>query len=113
MSIHEGKSRIVLRMSDYRQLKVWQKAQSVAVKSHQTAQGFRGNENASFRSQIVRAAARADRGSDRSEKDVARSTDLPHVPGQAEKMKMRDVFHLASLIFSLPTRVSPFRFLRS
>ena len=47
---------MVLHMSDYRQLKVWQKAQSVAVKSHQSAQKFRGNENASFRSQIVRAA---------------------------------------------------------
>ena len=43
-------------MSDYKQLKVWQKAQAVALDCHRASQKIRGNDHASIRSQLVRAA---------------------------------------------------------
>ena len=43
-------------MGDYKQLKVWQKAQAVALESHRATQKIRGSEYASLRSQITRAA---------------------------------------------------------
>ena len=43
-------------MSDYRKLRVWRKAHALALNAHRMASGIRGRQNASFRSQIVRAA---------------------------------------------------------
>ena len=43
-------------MGDYKQLKVWQKAQAVALESHRATQKIRGSEYASLRAQITRAA---------------------------------------------------------
>lgn len=43
-------------MSDYKNLKVWQKAQAVALESHRATQKIRGRDNAALRSQITRAA---------------------------------------------------------
>jgi four helix bundle protein len=43
-------------MSDYKRLKVWQKAQNVALESHRATRNIRGADNASLRSQITRAA---------------------------------------------------------
>ena len=43
-------------MGDYKELKVWQKAQAVALECHRATQKMRGADNASMRSQIVRAA---------------------------------------------------------
>lgn len=43
-------------MGDYKELKVWQKAQAVALECHRAMQKIRGPDNASMRSQIVRAA---------------------------------------------------------
>ena len=43
-------------MSDYKKLKVWQKAQAVALESHRATQKFRGRDTAAFRSQNSRAA---------------------------------------------------------
>lgn len=44
------------RMSDYRKLKVWQKAHSLALSAHRTATRLRGHEHASIRNQITRSA---------------------------------------------------------
>lgn len=46
----------LLSMSDYKQLKVWQKAHTVALDSHKATQKIRGSEFASMRSQITRSA---------------------------------------------------------
>lgn len=43
-------------MSDYRKLKVWQKAHALALNAHRAAARIRGYQYASFRSQIIRAA---------------------------------------------------------
>ena len=43
-------------MGDYKLLKVWQKAQAVALESHRATQKIRGGEHAALRSQITRAA---------------------------------------------------------
>lgn len=43
-------------MSDFRKLKVWQKAHAMALHSHSTARRIRGQEHVSLRSQIVRSA---------------------------------------------------------
>ena len=43
-------------MGDYKQLKVWQKAQAVAIECHKATQKIRGNQHAALRSQITRAA---------------------------------------------------------
>ena len=43
-------------MSDYKKLKVWQKAQDVALESHRATQKIRGRDSAGLRSQITRAA---------------------------------------------------------
>jgi four helix bundle protein len=43
-------------MSDYRKLEVWRKAHALALNAHRAASRIRGNQYASFRSQIIRAA---------------------------------------------------------
>lgn len=43
-------------MSDYRKLQVWRKAHALALNAHRVASRIRGNQYASFRSQIIRAA---------------------------------------------------------
>jgi four helix bundle protein len=43
-------------MSDYRKLQVWRKAHALALNAHRAASRIRGNQYASFRSQIIRAA---------------------------------------------------------
>ena len=43
-------------MSDFRKLKVWQKAHAMALHSHSTARRIRGQEHVSLRSQIIRSA---------------------------------------------------------
>lgn len=43
-------------MSDYKKLKVWQKAHALALDAHRVAMSIRGSQYASFRSQIIRAA---------------------------------------------------------
>ncbi len=43
-------------MGDFKELKVWQKAQAVALDSHRVAQRIRSSDHSSFRSQIIRAA---------------------------------------------------------
>jgi four helix bundle protein len=43
-------------MSDYKQLKVWQKAHNLALESHRATQKIRGSGAASIRSQMTRAA---------------------------------------------------------
>jgi four helix bundle protein len=43
-------------MSDYKKLKVWQKAHALALEAHRVAIGIRGSQYAAFRSQIIRAA---------------------------------------------------------
>src|SRR5688500_11650626 len=43
-------------MSDFRKLKVWQKAHAMALHAHATAQRIRGQELVALRSQIVRSA---------------------------------------------------------
>ncbi len=43
-------------MSDFRKLKVWRKAFSLALTTHQLAQGVRGAAYLSLRSQLIRAA---------------------------------------------------------
>jgi four helix bundle protein len=43
-------------MSDYKKLEVWRKAHALALNAHRAAKRIRGNEYASFRSQIIRAA---------------------------------------------------------
>ena len=43
-------------MSDYKKLKVWQKAHALALNAHRAATGIRGSQYASIRSQITRAA---------------------------------------------------------
>jgi four helix bundle protein len=43
-------------MSDYKRLKVWQKAHTLALEAHRATQGIRGSQFASMRSQITRAA---------------------------------------------------------
>lgn len=44
-------------MSDYRKLKVWQKAYSLSLHAHRTATRIRGQHYASLRSQIIRSAS--------------------------------------------------------
>ncbi len=43
-------------MSDFRKLKVWRKAFSLALTTHELAQGVRGAAHMSLRSQLIRAA---------------------------------------------------------
>ena len=43
-------------MGDFKRLLVWQKAHALAVKVHRVASRIRGSQNASLRSQLVRAA---------------------------------------------------------
>ena len=43
-------------MSDYKKLKVWRKAHALALDVHRIATRIRGSDNASLRSQIIRAA---------------------------------------------------------
>ena len=43
-------------MSDYRKLEVWRKAHALALNAHRAASRIRGNQYASFRSQIICAA---------------------------------------------------------
>lgn len=43
-------------MSDYKQLKVWQKAHTLAIESHRATQKIRGPEFAAMRSQVTRSA---------------------------------------------------------
>ncbi len=43
-------------MSDYRKLKVWQKAHALALSSHRTATRIRGHDHVALRSQVIRAA---------------------------------------------------------
>jgi four helix bundle protein len=43
-------------VSDYKKLKVWRKAHALALEAHRVATGIRGSDNASIRSQIIRAA---------------------------------------------------------
>ena len=43
-------------MSDFRKLKVWRKAFSLCLTTHKLAQGARGAEYISLRSQLIRAA---------------------------------------------------------
>ena len=43
-------------MSDYKKLRVWRRAHALALDSHRIAKRIRGNDYASFRSQIIRAA---------------------------------------------------------
>jgi four helix bundle protein len=43
-------------MSDFKRLNVWRKAHTLAMNAHRVAKRIRGNDYASFRSQIIRAA---------------------------------------------------------
>jgi len=43
-------------MADFKKLKVWQKAHTMALDAHQLAGRIRGSANSSLRSQIIRAA---------------------------------------------------------
>jgi len=43
-------------MADFKKLKVWQKAHTMALDAHQLAGRIRGSSNSSLRSQIIRAA---------------------------------------------------------
>ncbi len=43
-------------MSDYKDLKVWQKSHALALACHKVSSTIRGSQNASLRSQLVRAA---------------------------------------------------------
>ena len=43
-------------MSDYKKLEVWRKAHALALDVHRIATRIRGSDNASLRSQIIRAA---------------------------------------------------------
>ncbi|HUR92282.1 MAG TPA: four helix bundle protein [Gemmatimonadaceae bacterium] len=43
-------------MSDFRKLKVWQKAHAMSLHAHSTARRIRGHELVALRSQIVRSA---------------------------------------------------------
>ena len=43
-------------MSDFKKLSVWRKAHSLALSVRRVAKGIRGADNASFRSQLIRAA---------------------------------------------------------
>lgn len=43
-------------MSDFKKLKVWRKAHALALNAHRVAIRIRGSDNASLRSQIIRAA---------------------------------------------------------
>jgi four helix bundle protein len=43
-------------MSDYKKLRVWRKAHALALNAHEAANKIRGNQYATFRSQIIRAA---------------------------------------------------------
>jgi four helix bundle protein len=43
-------------VSDFKKLKVWRKAHALALNAHRVAVEFRGSDNASLRSQIIRAA---------------------------------------------------------
>ncbi len=45
-----------LRMSDYRKLKVWQKAHALVLSSHRTATRIRGQDHVALRSQVIRSA---------------------------------------------------------
>lgn len=44
------------RVSDYRRLQVWRKAHALALDAHRAATRIRGNQYASFRSQIIRSS---------------------------------------------------------
>ena len=44
-------------MSDFKKLKVWRKAHALALNVHRVATRLRGSDNASLRSQLLRAAA--------------------------------------------------------
>ena len=44
-------------MSDFKTLKVWEKAHSVAVRVHRLASGIRPSQHSSLRAQMIRAAA--------------------------------------------------------
>jgi four helix bundle protein len=43
-------------MSDFRELKVWQKAHSLALNTHRIAGKMRGSSNSGLRMQTIRAA---------------------------------------------------------
>ncbi|HEV2018566.1 MAG TPA: four helix bundle protein [Gemmatimonadaceae bacterium] len=43
-------------MSDFKRLKVWRKAHALALNVHRVATRIRGSDNASLRSQLLRAA---------------------------------------------------------
>ena len=43
-------------MSDFKKLKVWRKAHALALGAHRIATRIRGSDNASLRSQLIRAA---------------------------------------------------------
>ncbi|MEX1186357.1 MAG: four helix bundle protein [Gemmatimonadaceae bacterium] len=43
-------------MSDYKKLRVWRKAHSLAINAHRVASRMRGSQYSSFRSQVIRAA---------------------------------------------------------
>ncbi len=49
-------ARISWGMSDYKRLRVWRKAHSLALNAHHTAVKIRGAHYSAFRSQIIRAA---------------------------------------------------------
>jgi len=44
-------------VSDFKKLKVWRKAHALALNVHRVATRLRGSDNASLRSQLLRAAA--------------------------------------------------------
>ena len=43
-------------MADFRRLEVWRKAHALALAAHRAAQGIRGAQYSSLRSQLIRAA---------------------------------------------------------
>ena len=43
-------------MADFKKLRVWKKAHALALTAHQVALSIRGSQNASLRSQIIRAS---------------------------------------------------------
>ena len=43
-------------MRDFRRLEIWRRAHALAITVHEVARGMRGNEFASLRSQLTRAA---------------------------------------------------------
>lgn len=43
-------------MSDYKKLRVWRKAHSLAINAHRVANRIRGQQYATFRNQIIRSA---------------------------------------------------------